>query len=81
MTSLRKHRKNCESCQSQVTWKVKSKCQFSHVLSYPVLSTMTTMFTTTTMTNISTMVTMITMTMATVMTMATIRKLEVMRGS
>ena len=23
-----KHRKNCESCLSQVTWKVKFKCQF-----------------------------------------------------
>ena len=30
-----KHRKNCESCQSQVTWKVKFKCQF--VPSCPVL--------------------------------------------
>ena len=31
-----KHRKNCESCQSQVTWKVKFKCRFC--LSCPVLS-------------------------------------------
>ena len=29
-----KHRKICESCQSQVTWKVKFDCQF--VPSHPV---------------------------------------------
>ena len=33
-----KHRKNCESCLSQVTLKVKYKCQFCHVLSCPALS-------------------------------------------
>ena len=26
-STLLKHRKNCKSCQSQVTWKVKFKCQ------------------------------------------------------
>ena len=30
-----KHRKNYERCQSQVTWKVKFKCQFCPVLSCP----------------------------------------------
>ena len=30
----KKHRKNCERCQSQVAWKVKFKCQFC--LSCPV---------------------------------------------
>ena len=62
-----KHRNNCESCKSQVTYKVKLKCQFC-----PVLSTMITMFTTTNMT---------TMTVATMMTIATMRKLEVIWGS
>ena len=41
-----KHSKNCESCQSEVNWKVRFKNQFC--LSCPVLSTMTTMFTRTT---------------------------------
>ena len=35
MASKCKHHKNCESCQSQVTWKVKFKCQFCPVLSCP----------------------------------------------
>ena len=35
---LEKHHKNCESCRSQVTWKLKFKCQFCPVLSCPVLS-------------------------------------------
>ena len=26
-STLLKHRKNCKSCQSQVTWNVKFKCQ------------------------------------------------------
>ena len=29
---MNKHRKNCESCQSQDTWKVQFKCQFCPVL-------------------------------------------------
>ena len=37
-SSFFKHRKNCKSCQSQVTWNVKFKCQFCFVLSRPVLS-------------------------------------------
>ena len=36
VSSFNKHCKNSESCQSQVTWKVKFKCQFC--LSCPVLS-------------------------------------------
>ena len=28
MTRESKYRKNCESCPTQVTWKVKFKCQF-----------------------------------------------------
>ena len=30
-----KHREDCKSCQSQVTWKVKFECQFCPVLSCP----------------------------------------------
>ena len=64
------HRKNCKSYQSQVTWKVKFKCQFCPVpfrLSCPVLSCPV----------LSTRTNMSTMSVATMMTMATMRKLEV----
>ena len=32
---FKKHRRNCENCQSQVTWKVKFKWEFCPVLSWP----------------------------------------------
>ena len=35
---FKKHRRNCENCQSQVTWKVKFKWEFCPVLSCPVLT-------------------------------------------
>ena len=38
VTLLKKHRKNCESCQTQATWNVKFRCQFCPFLSCPVLS-------------------------------------------